>query len=1155
MSELLHAPIKTAFAGHALTLFVGMPRDMKLHALTLHYETQKAERAVEMEAVSTDLPYYLYRATIKGEDMAGETLTYAFVCDGKRCEEYCVPICEMPALPPFVITEFATQMRGDANYYEFCNPSNDAVDLYDFELLLEKEGEIAGRNPLADRAGVNLLAGGEVVVFCFLCAKRLSLYGDAESDVRAMWEMLSSRFPVECGDLLQNPPRLLTAYTAQKTEQGWADMPHVFSITRDEPHRLLVVPRGKGAADAVYVMSVNGDSSSRDVPARTTSLWTIDFCDPKHPYRTHTRRHATPGKADSGQIFPNVKDTTAPLVLPLSPLGVHTLTENEITLRFGVVGEVGRVEVGVITPNGTVRLDAKPAFDGVLEASVDTMLLSGLPKRLSYFVTVEGALYRTALGSEKHPISIKLTDKVGPIVTEVSPADAMVLESEDDVTVRVSFFDVSSVDVATSALFFDGLNVSQKAKWRRNGVTFVPEKALRVGEHVIELTLRDLVGNRSYHRSAFRIVAAGTRPNLYIGEVHSHTIESDGTGTPEQAMAYARDVGHVDYFAVTDHCCYLTLEDIKRQKKVADSFNENGKFAALYGYEASWGEKGFWGHMNILGNKWFAAADKYALYDIYNKLTADTEAIAMFNHPCDRWGDFDSFGGYTKERDDRVCLAEIKREEFDPFYALALSRGWHVAPVSNEDTHHADWTTRTDGTGVVLAHALTRENVMDAFRRGRTYSTMDNTMKIYFSVNGKWMGARLQAPKKLLAEIEITTEREEGIGTVSLVAEDNIVVARLEADKRRAIKWKVELSPDFDYYYVKVQNGNVYSVTSPVYIEGRDAITIVDMKAGVSKNAAKPHAVTVTVQNTGKTTLSAVGVDFYLTPTDGFLLGTRAPRTTVQIGALKAGETRTVTKTFPNVKGNRRLSAVAYGTVGKSRFVDTHYLLLAPALITKILPLSSVEAGVKNPFPYLELYNHTAASLSLDGYFLKVRHLAGDHRPNSYFTLPLDGYKLSAHGTLVIWQRPVGTSLTAADFNLRYGTAFVAGEDVLITEQPFLIPDDAGHLVDLCYGDETLTRATYGDYCGGSVASKDKAELYVYASDMTVREKRFARAAATPGKVLRSQTLHLMTPDRKTKKQAVTEHFYTNLSANTPSLYGKGEEGIIQTIFREPKKK
>ena len=1110
MNRFIHTPVSVAFSGQALTLSLLIHADgARKTPVSVTYESAVRERTQRMRAADTYAEYTLYTYTLNADEVRGKELIYSFEQGGVDSRIYTVPIGEMPKLPPFVITEFATEMRSDAHYYELCNPREESVDLYDYEILLEKDGVVKGRNPLADAKRVNVLKGGEVAVLRFLQAASLTQNGSAEKDVRAMLRALADEFP-SCEKRIKSAPRVMTASLCKKGKEGFEATKGTFPVSQNDPHRLLVVPRGKGADAALYVMRVNCDKDERDVPARTTSLWTIDFSDPSHPFRIDTRRPATPGVADVGQVFPRLGNPETPAILPLTPLEECVVEGTHLPLRFAVLGDkVGVARLHVVTPDGTRSFVPTLLQDGSYEVNIPVKMLRAEPRTLSYWIEARSETYRATLGNENNPQTVSLIDRSGPIVSRLYPADGQTLGVDDALDVIVRFWDLSGVDIKGTSLFFDGRNVSEQSKWRKNSVTYTPPQPLAEGEHIVEMTLRDTLGNRSYLRSAFRVSTA--RPNLYRGEVHAHTLESDGSGTPEEAMTYARDVGKVDYFAVTDHCCYLVQEDIERQKEVADRFNADGKFAALYGYEVSWGDREFYGHMNVLGVPWFAAADKHSLYDIYDKLTADPFALAMFNHPIDRWGDFNSFGGYTRERDARVALAEIKRFEFDNHYALALARGWHVSPVYNEDNHQKDWTTKTTGTGVALAYALTRDNVMDAFRRGRTYSTMDNTMKIFYRVNGAWLGSRLQNPKQLTAEVEITTERAEGIGKVELVSEDNIVIASANAGLRRRFTWRVDFAPDFDYYYIRVRNGETYSVTSPVYVEGRDAVSIVDMKGGVSKDPTRPHAVSVTVQNAGDAELSNVMVTMYLTGVEGFSIREQTSNKTILIDKLKAGETRTVNAYFPNVEGERRVSAVVEAHAGRNRYADTRFLLLTPALITKVLPLTSPHNGVENPFAYAELYNHTEQALSLDGYSLNARHVTGDHRPTERLCrviLPLDGYEIAPHEALVVWQRPVGSKLTVADFNARYGTSFEEGRDLLITEKPMLVADRKGHMLDLCFGEEHLTRAAYGTYCGGALPRVDVPDQYRYASDMTIRELRFAQSAATPGRVTRMQTLH-----------------------------------------------
>ncbi len=1065
--------------------------------------------------------YSVYEASIPAEHLEGESFSYSFDFEGGTREIYTVPLFDLPALPPFLITEHASEMRWDAHYYEVCNPTAERVDLYDYEIVLEEGGEETGRNTLADLPGENLLDGGEVAVLRFLVAERLNRFGDAERDTADFLRSLSVCFPVQCEELPQHPPRILYSTLAAETKEGWRDRPGTFAISQNGPHRLHIVKRGAGIEHSLYRMELNLDGNSFDVPARLTSLWSFDFRAPHLGYRIATQRPATPGYADEGQAFPFVGDCTVPAILPLFPSGAVYLGNGALRVRFVTFTSGGCTpHVYLCAADGVRSFAASLTDDGVWEVTVPYDLLCAQGTELRYYIEARGGMYSASLGSESAPLVAPIIDNAGPAIHALYPADGEAVEEERP-TVCVRFSDPSGVNLSTSMLCLDGFNVSDTAKWTENGVTFRPAKALSMGEHVLEITLRDTLGNRAYSRTAF-VVHDGKELSFYRGEVHAHTADSDGSGTVEQAMAYARDVGKVDYFAITDHCCYLTIDDVMRQKAVADRYNKHGEFAALYGYEVGWGKEfGFFGHMNVLNpGSWFAPAASTTLPELYAQLEEHPDAVAMFNHPCDRWGNFGNYAHRTPTVDRRVCLAEIKRAEFDPEYALLLARGWHAAPVANEDNHQMDWTTKTQATGVVLAHSLTRENVLDAFRRGRTYSTMDNTMRIRYRVNGKWLGTRLKRPKKLLAEIEITTERAQGIGEIALVAEDNIVVASVKAGPRKTFFWKIELDPNFDYYYLKITNGQTYSVTSPVYVEGWDDLAIADMRAGVSDDPAQPHAVGVTVENRGGLDMSEVCVDFYLTPSAGFALRTLLPFARLPIGRLAAGERREVCAAFPCVAGNRRVTAIVSGMGGKHRFVDTRYLSLTPLTITKVCASTSPEGEVKNPFAYVELYNPLCIPVSLEAYHLRARILEGDHRPNSEIRVPLENVEIPPKGTVTVWSRPDDCALDVGDFNTRYGTELEKDTELLVAPHPFLIDDRFGHFVDICCGEERLDRAEWGDYYGGAASALDRCEYHRPANDITITSQRFCPEAPTPiGVVSAAQSLPLMALDEQENEQ------------------------------------
>ena len=56
-----------------------------------------------------------------------------------------------------------------------------------------------------------------------------------------------------------------------------------------------------------------------------------------------------------------------------------------------------------------------------------------------------------------------------------------------------------------SILCLDGKNVSEQAEWGENALTLRPGRALSQGKHTVEASLRDRLGNLSYHRIEFTV--------------------------------------------------------------------------------------------------------------------------------------------------------------------------------------------------------------------------------------------------------------------------------------------------------------------------------------------------------------------------------------------------------------------------------------------------------------------------------------------------------------------------------------------------------------------------------------------------------------------------------------------------------------------------
>lgn len=1071
--QCYHAPAAFAFRDRAPVLQLIVPDDgAAVCDVALNCgEGEKTQtlRMLPVDGLNVGESYSVYAATVPAELMAeGEALTYRFCRNGIESETYRIPLLDTPKMPPLLITESLAFGYTMGEYFELYNTTDGALDLYDFEFLCHDDK--VRRNPLADAPNTNILPAHTCAAVLFVSPKEKPLWENAAGN--PFYETMAAKYPFTCGDIAERAPLYFTVDLTETDDNGTlVRRSGTFSCGWPGKRTVALVRRGGEMEEAFFSYRANVTSPlSYDDRRYTATYWTVNMRDPAHGFCAHNRALPTPGFAEEHQFLPDLESVTVPAILPTEPeVRVH-LANGDCKLRFAVVGrEIAAPTVFVRVEGAFKPFAAHQADDGLYEAIVPYAILARLGARLEYFIRVSGGLYTAEHGNEQAPRKLRIVDNAGPEILFSYPAEGQVLENEPHPTIRLRYHDISAVNPRISILCVDGRNVSTAAEWSADGVTYRPERPLALGAHTFEVSLRDMLGNRTYRKIGFAI-GDGKELNLYRGQIHCHTDVSDGMGTAPEAYTHAHEKGGADFFAVTDHSQYTDHAEYQEMRALADRFNENGKYATVAGYEVTWtNESGYWGHMNILNTDWIVQDPWHVpLPEVFDKLLAEPDAIAMFNHPGDNWGNFNDFEGHTPERDAKVYLAEINGCGHDRDYALSLSKGWHVGPVFNEDNHGAGWMTATNACGYVLAPSLTRENVLDAFRRRRTYTTTDKTLKLYYRVNGEWMGARLQNPEKLTVEVEIHTEHPQGIGTVSLIAEDNVAVARMHPGIAKDFVWEIELDPDFDYYYVRVDNGNLYTVTAPVFVEGRDLLNLTDITAGLSDDPKTPHVVSVSVQNAAAKAMQDARVDFYLTPLEGFDLRMQVPFETVHLGKLLGGETRTVSRAFPNATGNRRVSAVVSGTQGGARYADTTYCMLSPVRISKVMPLTAPvalgEEEIANPFRYLELYNPFAADVSLNGYTLRAWNGIG-RPPKPDRTLALDGYTVPAGGTLVIWQRPIGAALTVADFNTRYGTSFVEGENILITEQKMIYDTAGGRRIDLFCGNELLHRITYGKFC------------------------------------------------------------------------------------------
>ncbi|MGM9588628.1 MAG: CehA/McbA family metallohydrolase [Faecousia sp.] len=344
--------------------------------------------------------------------------------------------------------------------------------------------------------------------------------------------------------------------------------------------------------------------------------------------------------------------------------------------------------------------------------------------------------------------------------------------------------------------------------------------------------------------------AAVSGPGLYFGLLHAHSGLSDGVGTPAEAFAHAAQVEGLDFFALTDHSHSFDNHELGQiytdacaisqdwaDGKAAAAAVTSATFVGLFGYEMSWPSSYKIGHISTFFTPGFQSwkQDAYNNYDgglsnYYETLAAVPGSVSQFNHPGSQYGTFSDFD-YSEKADAVISLLEVgsgKTQAYDD-YIRALDLGWHLAPTNNQANHDSSWGSASSVRTAVYAQALTEDGLAEALGQCRAYATEDADLEILYSMEGAFMGSRLDM-RDLgeTADISVTLRdpTDASVGSVEVVTNEGRVLA---SDTLAAASGTLTFSlpPEAGYYLLRVtQPDGDTAVTAPIWVDGEEELGI-----------------------------------------------------------------------------------------------------------------------------------------------------------------------------------------------------------------------------------------------------------------------------------------------------------------------------------------
>jgi predicted metal-dependent phosphoesterase TrpH len=439
---------------------------------------------------------------------------------------------------------------------------------------------------------------------------------------------------------------------------------------------------------------------------------------------------------------------------------------------------------------------------------------------------------------------------------------------------------------------------------------------------------------------------AAAQYTLYYGNMHAHCTLSDDaqnppSGPPATAYAYARDTAGIDVLSLTDHSHYMTVSEYNTLKTEADNFTQNGVFVALAGQEhgnLSTSTSGAFGHMNIyeaanILNQSTLREDLQATYDYIaanvNRING-APLVASFNHPYSGSGQganaqFASFA-YDSTGDEGVEFLEVingkRSSAYEAEYFEALSNGWHIGALGNQDNHDGLWGDQPNSvnniplTGI-WAPALTKADILAALAARRTFAMevepATDRISLEFTADGNWMGSEYATAADSV-QFFVDASAETNLGALALYRNGTLI--RTTGVSGTSTQWTVydTPGPGSFYYLVKLtQADGDRAWSSPIWIESSSdfSLPIATVNQDDASGLPTMWFQTATVQGlvtVDTDTLSTVDNEFYIQDATAGLMVLQFGGQSVPV---QLGDNVLVTGTVDTFQGQTMISGPA----------------------------------------------------------------------------------------------------------------------------------------------------------------------------------------------------------------------------------------------------
>lgn len=347
----------------------------------------------------------------------------------------------------------------------------------------------------------------------------------------------------------------------------------------------------------------------------------------------------------------------------------------------------------------------------------------------------------------------------------------------------------------------------------------------------------------------------------FVGEMHGHTVLSDGRVDIDTYFQNLRDNARLDFAALSDHdhggvgspTLWHGGKDSKWEliKRKVKEYREEGKFTTILAYERD--SYPFFSNMVL----YFRDDDADMVLDVrggefteecYRRVLNDPDILAV---PHDTYG-FTAGGDFIKLDKDLIppfmeIISRGDAAEYmgNPafsettcceggFFQDALRKGAKIGCIGGGDDHYGRGGTVVEELGYpamypgvtgVWATENTHEAIFDALVAKRTYAfmlgrpegEMRGRIEIDFRINGHWMGETIKRPEDRDLKIFFNVRADVPVKAVTLVKNCRNYI-RFGYNKELVFDYEQETDTDSYYLRVELADGR-FGWTSPIWVE------------------------------------------------------------------------------------------------------------------------------------------------------------------------------------------------------------------------------------------------------------------------------------------------------------------------------------------------